>query len=148
MSLDDVTLSSLDDNTQFSGTLAWDVMSLRLSPFIKWLPRSLQVDNATLNSQGVASFADLISNRISMYVKLNDLGLTSNVNVKSIYLPQTSFKANWIASDTGQEVMLSNVFLLFESGLSSHVDFVRLTKDFPSGKIQFVTRDLQLDMVK
>ena len=96
LSLDDVTLSSLDDNTQFSGTLAWEVMSLRLSPFIKWLPRSLQVDNATLNSQGVASFEDLISNRISMDVKLNDLGLTSNVNVKSLYLPQTSFKANWI----------------------------------------------------
>ena len=148
LSLDDVTLSSLDDNTQFSGTLAWEVMSLRLSPFIKWLPRSLQVDNATLNSQGVASFDDLSSNRISMDVKLNDLGLTSNVNVESLYLPQTSFKANWIASDTGQEVMLSNVFLLFESGLSSHVDFVRLTKDLQTGKIQFVTRDLQLDMVK
>ena len=148
ISLVSPNLVNLNDGSEFLGNVSWNVSALRLSPFDNWVPSILQLGNTVLNSHGVANFEDGNSQRVVADIRVNDFSLATINGADPVEVSQASFQASWEASSDRQEMVLSNIFAVVDSGLPVHLDVVRIDRNVSTGRNQIVTRDLSVDVLK
>jgi len=148
ISLVSSNLFNPNDGSDFIGRMSWDVSALRLSPFKDWVPPEVQVGNTVVNSQGAANFDGRDSQRVVFDLRLNDFSLASINGADPVGVSQASFQASWEASADRQELTLSKMFAVVDSGLPVHLDVVSMDRDVSTGRNKIVTRDLSVDLFK
>jgi len=148
LSIDDSNILELTDGVAFKGKVAWEISALQMSPFETWLPPELLVTESVLTSRGLANIDGLESQQLAMDLRLDDFSVNRPGDVSPLGVSQTSFQVSLDSSKEKHAITFSNVFALFDGGLSTHLDVVRMERDLVLGKNQVVTRDLSLDLVK
>ena len=148
LSVENSNILELADSIAFKGDVAWEVSALQMTPFENWLPPSILMRKSVLSSRGIANIDDSKIQTLAMDLRLNDFSLKQEGDVNPLGVSQSSFQVSMDSSEDKQAITFSNVFALFDGGLSAHLDVIRIDRDLSSGKNQFVTRDLSLDVVK
>tara|TARA_E500000331_G_scaffold334601_1_gene359948 strand:+ start:22553 stop:26257 length:3705 start_codon:yes stop_codon:yes gene_type:complete len=148
LSVETSNLLELTDGATFKGAVSWEVSALRMSPFVNWLPSSVEMNKSVLSSRGIANIDGTKSQSVAMDMRVSDFSLKRSEGISPLGVSQSSFQVSWNSSKDKQAITFSDVFALFDSGLSAHLDVIQVDRDLVSGRNQVVTRDLSLDLCK